>query len=52
VAAQLENNPNTVGVMVEAIQGEGGVIVPDDGYLYQLKQLTLKHNCLLMVDEV
>lgn len=38
--------------MVEAIQGEGGVVVPDDGYLYKLRQLTKKHNCLLIVDEV
>lgn len=52
VKYQLQNNPNTVAVMVEAIQGEGGVIVPDDGYLYELKKLTEKYNCLLIIDEV
>ena len=38
--------------MVEPIQGEAGVIVPDDNYLPQVSELCKKHNILLAVDEV
>lgn len=39
-------------VMVEPIQGEAGCIVPDKGYLVQLKALCKKYNCLLILDEI
>ena len=42
----------TCAVLVEPIQGEGGVRVPPDGYLKQLKDLCTKHNLLLIFDEV
>ena len=38
--------------MVEPIQGEAGVIVPDDSYLPKVAQLCKKHNILLAIDEV
>ena len=38
--------------MVEPIQGEAGVVVPDDGYLSKVKELCEKHNVLLIIDEV
>ncbi|CAE7903398.1 Oat [Symbiodinium sp. KB8] len=38
--------------MVEPIQGEAGVVVPDDGYLRKAKELCKKHNVLLVADEV
>ena len=38
--------------MVEPIQGEAGVIVPDDNYLPNVSELCKKHNVLLAVDEV
>jgi acetylornithine aminotransferase len=41
-----------VAILVEPIQGEGGVILPDSGYLTQLKSLCKKHDWLLMFDEV
>jgi ornithine--oxo-acid transaminase len=44
--------PNTVGFLVEPIQGEAGVIVPDDGYLTRAKALCKKHNVLFMLDEI
>lgn len=44
--------PNTVGILVEPIQGEAGVVVPDDGYLKSLRELCDKHNILLACDEV
>eukprot|EP00541_Cyclophora_tenuis_P019017 CAMPEP_0116554620 /NCGR_PEP_ID=MMETSP0397-20121206/7694_1 /TAXON_ID=216820 /ORGANISM="Cyclophora tenuis, Strain ECT3854" /LENGTH=232 /DNA_ID=CAMNT_0004079803 /DNA_START=129 /DNA_END=827 /DNA_ORIENTATION=+ len=38
--------------MVEPVQGEAGVIVPDDGYMARVKELCAKHNVLLIADEV
>lgn len=38
--------------MVEPIQGEAGVMVPDDGYMNQVKALCEKYNVLLIADEV
>ncbi len=52
VAKALTDDPSIVAVLVEPIQGEGGVIVPDDDYLPQLRQLCDQHQCLLMLDEV
>ncbi len=48
----LEENPNTVAFLVEPIQGEAGVNVPDDGYLKGAKELCEKYNCLLIADEI
>lgn len=38
--------------MVEPIQGEAGVVVPDDGYMRKVKELCQKHNVLFIADEV
>jgi ornithine--oxo-acid transaminase len=43
---------NTVGFLVEPIQGEAGVKVPDPGYLEQANAVCEKNNVLLMLDEV
>ncbi len=43
---------NTVGFLVEPIQGEAGVKVPSPGYLTKVKAICEKHNVLLMLDEV
>jgi len=48
----LEADPNIAAFMVEPIQGEAGVVVPDDGYLREAKALLQKHNALLIADEV
>lgn len=45
-------NENTVGILVEPIQGEAGVVVPDDGFLRGLSSLSKENNFLLAVDEV
>lgn len=45
-------NEHTCAVLVEPLQGEGGVIVPSAGYLKALRELCNKHNILLMLDEV
>ncbi len=46
------NNPDICAILIEPIQGEGGVIVPDDGYLYQIKKICEEKNILLMSDEI
>lgn len=47
-----ENNASVVAVMVEPVQGEGGVHVPRDGYLKGLREICDANNWLLMLDEV
>ena len=49
--AELKN-PNTAGFLVEPIQAEAGVYVPEDGYLTKAKALCEKHNVLFVADEV
>lgn len=43
---------NTAGILVEPIQGEAGVIVPDGGYVKGLGEITRENNILLAVDEI
>jgi len=43
---------NICAFMVEPIQGEAGVVVPDDGYMKQVKEMCKKYNVLLIADEV
>jgi len=45
-------NENTVAVMLEPVQGEGGVIPAEMAFMQDLRALTKKHNILLIVDEV
>ena len=45
-------NPHVCGFLVEPIQGEAGVLVPDAGYLAGAKALCDKHQVLLMADEI
>lgn len=45
-------DPNVAGFLMEPIQGEAGVNVPDDGYLKKAYELCKKHNVLFMADEV
>lgn len=45
-------NPNTVAIMLEPVQGEGGVIPAEATFMKELRALTKKHGILLIVDEV
>tara|TARA_Y100000994_G_scaffold249515_1_gene261685 strand:+ start:1920 stop:3137 length:1218 start_codon:yes stop_codon:yes gene_type:complete len=45
-------DPNVCAFMVEPIQGEAGVVVPDDGYLHGVRKLCNKYNVLFIADEV
>jgi ornithine--oxo-acid transaminase len=52
LAEVLSKYPNIVGFLVEPIQGEAGVNVPDDHYLKSCKDLCTDHNVLLIADEI
>ncbi|MCS7245191.1 MAG: ornithine--oxo-acid transaminase [candidate division WOR-3 bacterium] len=45
-------NERTIGVLIEPIQGEGGIIVPPDGYLKKLREITKEKGVLLILDEI
>ncbi|HQG78481.1 MAG: ornithine--oxo-acid transaminase [Bacteroidales bacterium] len=45
-------DPDVAGFLVEPIQGEAGVFVPDDGYLKKASDLCKKHNVLFIADEI
>lgn len=51
LATALED-PNVAGVMLEPIQGEAGVIVPQEGYLKKVSELCREKNVLFIADEV
>jgi ornithine--oxo-acid transaminase len=48
----LKENPNVCGFLVEPIQGEAGVVVPQEGYLAKAHALCKDYNVLLMADEI
>jgi ornithine--oxo-acid transaminase len=45
-------SPNTCAILIEPIQGEGGVNVPPDGYIKRAWALSREHRLLLMADEI
>jgi len=49
---ELASDPNIAGFLVEPIQGEAGVYVPDEGYLKKAYDLCKKYNVLFIADEV
>jgi ornithine--oxo-acid transaminase len=51
-AVEKAVSKNTVGIMVEPIQGEAGVVVPDEGFLKGLGLIAKKNNLLLAMDEI
>ena len=54
--SEIENlskhNDNIVAILLEPIQGEGGIVIPDSDYLSNLRSICDANNWLLMVDEV
>ncbi|MEV5467430.1 ornithine--oxo-acid transaminase [Streptomyces griseoincarnatus] len=42
----------TAAVLIEPVQGEAGVVVPDDGYLSGVRELTRRAGCLFLADEI
>lgn len=53
-AERLERaiTPNTAAFLVEPIKGEGGIVLPPDGYLKACAEICKKHNVLLICDEI
>lgn len=51
-ALEAAITPNTVGFLVEPIQGEAGVIIPPAGYLKAAKKICEKHHVVLILDEI
>src|SRR3569623_2306927 len=53
-AAALEaaSTPNTAALLVEPIQGEGGIVLPPPGYLADCERICKRHNVLLRCDEI
>jgi ornithine--oxo-acid transaminase len=44
--------PNTAAILMEPIQGEGGVVIPPHGFLKGLREIADKNRCLLILDEI
>ncbi|MEY9490098.1 ornithine--oxo-acid transaminase [Streptomyces calvus] len=51
-ALEAAVDETTAAVLIEPIQGEAGVIVPDDGYLAGVRELTRRKGCLFVADEI
>jgi len=49
---KMASDPTVAGFLVEPIQGEAGVYVPDEGYLKKAYDICKKHNVLFIADEV
>ena len=47
-----KNNKDIVAIMVEPILGEGGIVVPDDGYLSAIRKICNEQNWLMVCDEI
>lgn len=52
VQTVLKTDPNVVAILLEPVQGEGGIIVPADDYLNHIRQACDEYNVLLMLDEI
>ncbi|MFQ5527383.1 MAG: ornithine--oxo-acid transaminase [Thermoanaerobaculia bacterium] len=51
-AVRAAMNPNVVAILIEPIQGEGGIVVPPEGHLRFLREICDEHNALLIADEI
>ncbi len=51
-AVEKAITPNTAGILVEPMQGEGGMYIPQPGFLKGLRDLSDKHNLMLVFDEI
>ena len=51
-ALEKQITPQTAAFLVEPIQGEGGIVIPPEGYLKTCQDICRKHNVLLIADEI
>jgi len=52
IEAIADKNRNVVAILVEPVQGEAGIVIPDPGYLTALREICDRNNWLLMLDEI
>lgn len=52
IADICKNNANVCAIFVEPIQGEGGIHIPNDSFLQELREICDQHDLLFMLDEV
>ncbi len=52
IEAIADNHPNVVAILVEPVQGEAGIVIPDPGYLTALRKICDRNEWLLMLDEI
>jgi acetylornithine/N-succinyldiaminopimelate aminotransferase len=52
IKAAIEQHPNIVAILVEPIQGEGGINIPASDYLNNIRALCDQHKLLMMLDEI
>lgn len=52
LAIEKAINDRTIGVLIEPIQGEGGIIVPPESYLKKVREITREKGVLLILDEI
>lgn len=52
IEAIAENNRGVVAILVEPVQGEAGIVIPDTGYLSELRRICDQNHWLLMLDEI
>ena len=48
----VSNNPDVVAIMLEPVQGEGGINIPEQGYLAAVRKICDQHELLFMLDEI
>jgi ornithine--oxo-acid transaminase len=51
-AVEAAMHEKVAAVLVEPIQGEAGIVIPPDGFLRRLREITTEHKALLVVDEI
>jgi ornithine--oxo-acid transaminase len=51
-AVEAAMHPNVAAVLVEPIQGEAGVVIPPEGFLRRIREITERHDALMICDEI
>lgn len=52
IEAAIKNNKNIAAIMLEPIQGEGGIVIPEQGYLSAVRKLCDQFSLLMILDEI